>query len=148
MSVCARALAPICYVAPGGNDLSDGSYWAFAKADVMACYDALPPAGGTIYIMGGGRSEESIPACKSSDPRGCGIWIMGKNDPNYPRPPWGWRKAKPVTFVGVGVNGMSQQGAIPQVGISAGSSTTPGIWLSSSTTSVSFENIAMSYPNP
>ena len=60
----------------------------------------------------------------------------------------GWRKAKPVRFIGVGVNAMSQQGAIPQVGISAGSSTTPGIWLSSSTTSVSFENLAMSYPNP
>ena len=142
------AQSPICYAKPGGNDLNDGSYWAFAKADVMACYDALPPTGGTIYMMGGGKNGEGLPACKSSDPRGCGIWIMGKNDPNYPRPPWGWRKAKPVTFVGVGVNVASQQGSIPQVHIAAGSTASPGIWLSSSNISVSFENISMSYPNP
>jgi hypothetical protein len=144
------AQSSICYSKPGGSDSNDGSFWAFAKADVMACYDALPPAGGTIYIMGGGKAGEGIPACKVDDPHGCGIWIMGRNDPNYTHPPAGWRRGqgKAVSFIGVGVNNMSQQGSAPQVSILAGSSTTPGIWLSSSTTSVSFENIAMAYPNP
>lgn len=139
------AQSPLCYAKAGGNDSNDGSYWASAKADVMACYDALPPAGGTIYIMGGGKAYEGIPACKVDDPHGCGIWIMGRKDPNYAHPPPGWRRAKPVQFIGVGVNSMSQQGAIPQVSLGTGS---PGIWLSSSTTSVSFENIFLSYPNP
>jgi hypothetical protein len=140
------AQSPICYAKPGGNDSDDGSYWAFAKADVMACYDALPPAGGTIYMMGGSRAFEGIPACRVDDPYGCGIWIMGPNDPNYSHPPAGWRKAKPVNFIGVGTNSQGPLTAAPQVSISAGSSTTPGIWLSSATNSVSFENISLKYP--
>lgn len=147
-AVPARAQSSICYAKPGGNDLNDGSYWAFAKADVMACYDALPPAGGTIYIMGGGKTGEGIPACRSTDPRGCGIWIMGAHDPNYTHPRAGWRKAKPVQFIGVGVNISSQQGKIPQVSIAAGDGSHPGIWLSSANISVSFENLSMAYPNP
>ena len=145
-AVPACAQSPICYAKPGGSDSNDGSYWAFAKADVMSCYDALPPSGGTIYIMGGGKAGEGIPACTASDPHGCGIWIMGRNDPNYARPPAGWRRAKPLSLIGVGTNTMSVQTPAPLVAISAGSPTTPGIWLSSATNSVSFENISMKYP--
>lgn len=143
----ADAQSSMCYAKSGGSDVNDGSYWSFAKADVMACYDALPPAGGAIYIMAGGRSGEGIPACKSTDPEGCGIWIMGRNDPNYSHPPAGWRKAKPVRFVGVGPNGMSGQGHAPMVNVSGGNSKYPLIWLSSSTTSIEFDNIgAFGYP--
>jgi len=145
IGVPAHAQAPVCFAAPGGNDLNDGSYWAFAKADVMACYDALPPTGGTIYLKDAGRNGRGVPTCSPNDPQRCGIWIMGPRDPNYFHPPAGWRKAKPVKFVGVGGSCMSQQGSSPQVCVSAGS---PGIWLSSSTTSVDFENLAIAYPNP
>ena len=89
MSARARAQAPICYAAPGGNDLNDGSYWAFAKADVMACYDALPPRGGTIFVADNASNRRTVPACKSTDPPGCGIWILGQGDPNYATLPAG-----------------------------------------------------------
>lgn len=143
----AYAQSSICYAKPDGNDLNDGSYWAFAKADVMACYDALPPAGGTIYIMGSGMKGDRIPACKSSDPNGCGIWIMGRWDPNYSHPPAGWRKAKTaVSFVGVGgqsFNTFGRQGTVIVNGGSAVDNNHPGIWLSSFGNIMRFENIQL-----
>ena len=142
----ASAQSTICYAAPGGNDSSDGSYWAFAKADIMSCYDALPPVGGTIYIKEDGKKGTAVPACEPSAPKGCGIWIMGKNDPNYANPPAGWRRAKgTVAFVGVGstIAGFT---VTPQVGIAAGGNDEnhPGIWLSN-VYSHSFRNLRIYY---
>ena len=141
--------APICYAAPGGNDLSDGSYWAFAKADVMACYDALPPGGGTIFVRDGGDRRLAVPACKTTDPPGCGIWIMGWHDPNYAHPPAGWRKAKSaVKIVGMAGTFGAQFTFGSQVEVDSGGGDThhPGIWLSS-IQNMTFENIALSnYP--
>jgi hypothetical protein len=128
----AFAQSSICYAAPGGNDARDGSSWALAKADIMSCYDALPQAGGTIYFRDDGNKDRSIPACAPSDPPGCGIWIMGKRDPNYARPPAGWRRAKTtVEMIGVG-SSITAGGIIPQAGVTAGGNDAnhPGIWLS------------------
>lgn len=148
--VPARAQSSVCYAKSGGSDSNDGSYWAFAKADVMACYDALPSRGGTIYIMDGGRDGGGIPACKPSDPHGCGIWIMGQIDPNYPHPPDGWRRAKAaVSFVGVGGTHLSFNSYQGQVFVSAGDGNDiyhPGIWLSGVGSSLHFENLAIQYP--
>jgi hypothetical protein len=142
----ASAQSTICYAAPGGNDLNDGTYWAFAKADIMACYDALPPVGGTIYFKDDGSKTAAVHACKPSDPNGCGIWIMGHNDPNYAHPPAGWHRAKgTVAFLGVGSDFTSFT-ISPQVGISAGGNDEnhPAIWLSD-VQSHTFKNLKIYY---
>ncbi|HEV2382721.1 MAG TPA: hypothetical protein VG206_23385 [Terriglobia bacterium] len=144
----ARAQSPICYAAPGGNDLADGSYWAFAKADIMSCYDALPPTGGVIWLMESGVGE-GVRACKPTDPPGCGIWIMGQGDPNYAHPPAGWRRRKTtVAIMGVAGGSATVLQRTPQVTISAGSGADtnhPAIWLSS-VEAMTFENLSIAYP--
>ncbi|MGO8791401.1 MAG: hypothetical protein ACLQVL_28985 [Terriglobia bacterium] len=139
-SAHARAQAPICYASPEGNDLNDGSYWAFAKADIMACYDSLPSEGGIIYVRD--AHAKAIPACKVTDPPGCGIWLMNSFDPNYSHPLPGWRKFKPIHIVGVGgdVNAAGNHSA--QVAVSAGGSDTnhPAIWISTNGSSM-IENL-------
>src|SRR5579871_5101435 len=92
IALTARAQSPICYAAPEGKDTNDGSYWAFAKADLMSCYDALPVGGGTIYFRDSGVKGKVTSACSPSDPPGCGIWIMNASDPNYAHPSAGWRR--------------------------------------------------------
>ncbi len=142
----AFAQSSICYAAPGGKDSNDGSYWGSAKADIMSCYDALPNAGGTIYVRDEGGKGNTIPACPPGDPPGCGIWIMGKNDPNFARPPAGWRRTKgTVEIVGFG-NSITAGGIVPQAGVSAGGqdSSHPGIWLSD-VTCHTFKNLKIYY---
>jgi hypothetical protein len=147
-TVSARAQSPVCYAAWGGSDVNDGSSWASAKADIMSCYDALPDAGGTIYIADGGAGYP-IHACKTGDPAGCGIWIMGSGDPNFANPPAGWRRRKrTVAFRGCGGNSATIIQRTPQVSIAAGSGADtqhPAIWLSSVGAAL-FENIAIAYP--
>lgn len=128
----AHAQGTMCYAAPGGNDSSDGSYWAFAKADIMACYDALPADGGTIFVRDGGRGR-GVPACKPSDPPGCGIWLMGQYDPRYSSPPPGWRRIKAtVSIMGVGGTSSGPFTLGNQVGVQAGGKDVnhPSIWIS------------------
>ncbi len=143
----ADAQSSLCYAKPGGSDLNDGSYWAFAKADIMACYDALPATGGAIFVMGSG--SEGVPACKPSDPPGCGIWIMGQRDPNYAHPPAGWRRRKEtVAIIGVAGNSTTILERTPQVPIVAGGAADtnhPAIWLSC-VEAMHFENLSIAYP--
>jgi hypothetical protein len=143
-----RAQSPICFAAPGGSDLNDGSSWRFAKADIMACYDQLPSSGGSIYIADGGLGRP-IKACTATDPPGCGIWIMGRGDPNYANPPAGWRLRKTtVAFRGFGGNSATILQRTPQVSIAAGSGSDtnhPSVWLSN-VEAVLFENLAIAYP--
>lgn len=145
----AHAQSSFCYAKPGGSDLNDGSYWAFAKADIMACYDALPAAGGVIFVMDSGASGKGIPACKPTDPPDCGIWIMGRNDPNYAHPPAGWRRRKTtVAIIGVAGGSATILQRTPQVSIVAGGgrdTNHPAIWLSS-VEAMKFENLAIAYP--
>jgi hypothetical protein len=133
------------FVAPEGNDRNSGLSWGSAKLTIMAAYDALPAAGGTVFISS--RSTELVAATSTA---GQGIWIMGPADPNYANPPSGWRKAKPVSFVGVSGGTSDQQGHIPATPISAGSSATntqPAIWLSStSAINFLFANLEIKYP--
>jgi hypothetical protein len=128
-----------CYASPHGNDLADGLTFRTAKQDVMSCYDAIP--GGTIILLDGGHGTP-LRACPHKDPAGCGIWIMGSEDPNYARPPAGWRKEKAISFVG----GMGTGNGAPshdyQTRVAAGGSDLkhPGIWLSSAF-QITFESI-------
>lgn len=148
--VPAAAQAPLCYASPDGNDGNDGSGWASAKADIMACYDALPGVGGTIYIKAGDRNGATIPACKPGDPQGCGIWIMGPKDPNFPHPPPGWRRAKTVSFIGIpyrDASNMNQWKGVVAVAAGGNSDNNhPSIWLSAATVAIHFENLSFAYP--
>jgi hypothetical protein len=142
----ASAQSSICYAASGGNDTNDGSYWAFAKADIMSCYEALPDVGGTIYIKDD-IDKTGIPACKPSDPPGCGIWIMGQRDPNYVHPAAGWRRSKrAVNFIGVAGNTAAAFALGPQVKVAGGGNDSdhPNLWLSD-TQLHSFYNINFVY---
>jgi hypothetical protein len=133
--------SPMQYVSFSGNDSNDGLSWGSAKKTVMAGYDALPAAGGVIYIMQGANSASGVVATST---QGQGIWIMGTQDPNYSNPPPGWRRQKAnVAFEGVGGTdhaGNSHLGG--QVTIFGGgiSNNQPCIWLAGGTNYL-FENI-------
>lgn len=136
-----------CYAKPDGAESNDGSSWDEAKDSLMGCYDSMSGDGGTIYFTDGNLrgDSQSVRACKKSDPPGCGIWIMGRNDPNISHPPRGWRLAKRsgVNFVGVGGGNFganSHDG--PKVGVAAGGNRRdlPSIWLSS-VVNITFANM-------
>src|ERR1035437_3948726 len=128
--------AGVCYVNIGGQDAADGRSWDTAKESLMACYDSLSAGGGTIFFSDGGvYSGSQVQACRKDDPPGCGIWIMGKNDPNYAHPPRGWRRAKhAISFVGVGGSSFGANSRVGgKSGVRAGSGVDrnhPSIWLS------------------
>jgi cell division septation protein DedD len=131
----------ICYAFPTGNDSADGSTISRAKQDVMSCYDAIP--GGTVFLLDGGHGVP-LRACPHTAPAGCGIWIMGPADPDYSRPPSGWRKEKAISFVGGVKTGGEGSGHDYQTNILAGGpdSRHPGIWLSS-TSQITFVNLSI-----
>ena len=145
----------ICYTAAWGKDVNDGLSWGSAKATIMACYDALPQNGGTIFIAQSGIGDPG--AVTANDVPGGGIWIMGPNDPNYKNPnffppngPWRRLKAPSVRFVGVASSSQQQnghKGGIVHIG--AGSSRDnnhPCIWLSATAGYLYFENLGCFYP--
>jgi hypothetical protein len=145
----------ICYTAAWGKDVNDGLSWGSAKATIMACYDALPPKGGTIFIAQNGNGDAG--AVAANEVPGGGIWIMGANDPNYKNPnffppngPWRRLKAPSVRFVGVASSSQQQnghKGGIVHIG--AGSSRDnnhPCIWLSATGGYLYFENLGCFYP--
>lgn len=139
--------APICYAAYNGNDLSNGLSPGTAKRSVMACYDALPTGGGTIFLLNGGVAGQNVPSCKTTDPAGCGIWIMGSNDPNFTSPPAGWRRTKgSVNFIGLaGTSGAAfAQGNMVTVTGGGTDAMHPNVWLSDVYSS-RFSNIDFSF---
>ena len=132
---------PICYASYYGADTNDGLTLATPKADIMACYDALPSSGGTILAYGG---SSGINACKATDPAGCGIWIMASGDPNFSSPPAGWRTAKGAVSI-IGVTGTSSFfGQGPRLIVLAGNSSNPPIWLSNVVGGFTLQNLSFS----
>jgi hypothetical protein len=74
----------ICHVSPNtGNDANDGLSEGLAKADITACWQAMPqfdiltnaPAGGTIYVTSGAAVGNPLGA-------NVGLQIAGSGDPN------------------------------------------------------------------
>lgn len=142
-----RTRVGMCYASPDGSDSNDGLSWASAKYSLMGCYDGMGGDGGTIYFTDSNFTGDYglVHACKRGDPPGCGIWIMGHNDPNIAHPPPGWRVAKKagVNFVGVGgANFGANSHDGPKVGVAAGGNrhNLPSIWLSS-VVNISFANM-------
>lgn len=82
------------YVHPSGNDSNDGLSWATPKKYILSAYDALPTAGGTIYIA----DQSNV----GGEVANQGIWIIGPFDPDFASPPAGWRQQKIVEFIGRG----------------------------------------------
>lgn len=140
----------VCYASPDGSDANAGLSWESAKGSLMGCYDSMSGGGGTIYFTDGRNlngSSKRVPACTPHDPPGCGIWILGHNDPNFAHPPAGWRVTKRagVNFVGVGgasFGANSHDG--PKVGVAAGGNqhNLPSIWLSS-VYNITFANMVL-----
>ena len=84
----------ICYFGTSGNDTNTGENAGIAKLTWLGCYDALPTAGGTIYVLNG---QGTGPACSPTS--GQGIGLAGPLDPGYGSLPAGWRQAKPITTI-------------------------------------------------
>jgi len=138
---------PICYVAHGGRDENDGESWTAAKGDIMACYDALPELGGTIFVaQGRGGEAEYVPATNMP---GQGIWIMGGNDPNFRHPPPGWRRSKVrVSFIGVAATSHqanAHKGGAVQIGAGGPLNSQPALWLSGVSGGHYFQNLKFGY---
>ncbi len=133
----------ICYVSAAGNDLNDGLSWGTAKLTIMACYDALPLAGGTIYNTNGVAATSTA---------GQGIWIMGPGDPNFASPPVGWRKAKSgaVNFIGnAGVTLGTNSNFGGRTSIVCGSAADlnhPCVWISATNSTMNFSNHNYAFP--
>jgi hypothetical protein len=145
----------ICYTAAWGKDVNDGLSWGSAKATIMACYDALPQKGGTIFIAQNGNGDAG--AVAANEAPGGGIWIMGANDPNYNNPnffppngPWRKLKVPSVRFVGVASSSQMQnghKGGVVRIGAgSARDNNHPCIWLSATAGYLYFENLGCFYP--
>jgi hypothetical protein len=125
------------FVDSAGNDANDGLSPGTPKLTVMAGYDALPSAGGTISICAAGGAFVNATATA-----GQGIWIAGGTDPNFSSLPAGWRQWKPVTFQGACGNNAPSEGSKALVNIGAGSSTASEIILSSiGGAAISFNNL-------
>jgi len=128
------------YAHPSGDNANDGKSWGTAKQTILAAYDSLPAAGGTIFIadntnIGGEVSNQ-------------GIWLIGPNDPNWGSPPTGFRAVKPVEFIGVGSTNSIQFG-FPSAKIngSAYDEDKPVIWLAGTGVPVRFRNLSAYYIN-
>src|SRR5580700_2813120 len=129
------------YVAASGSDASDGLSEETAKLTVMAAYAALSARGGTIYIYDGASCNSLARA---------GIWIMGKTDPNYKRPPSGWAQMKggSVTFVGIPKDNYGPNAHMGRANLAVCGSDRdinhPGIWISGVTNPLYFQNLNIS----
>jgi hypothetical protein len=127
----------IKFVSPKGSDTDpqhNGSTWETAKRTILAAYDSLPDSGGTIFISNGSHVGGEI--------EGQGIWLTG-NSALLP----GWRKAKRVSFIGVG--GTATQFGMPAAGIIAGDHRNrrkPAIWIAHTSVGITFENLFTEYP--
>src|SRR5436853_510147 len=89
----------IQYVAPNGNDSASGADWTNAKKTILAAHDVFPDdgTGGTIFIASGSYVGGEVSQQ--------GLWFVGPHDPTYATPLTGWRRQKPVRFIGVGATG-------------------------------------------
>ena len=129
------------YVAPSGSDANDGLSEKTAKLTVMAAYAALSARGGMIYIYDGASCNSLTRA---------GIWIMGKTDPNYKRPPSGWAQMKggSVTLVGIPKDNYGPNAHMGRANLATCGSDRdinhPGIWISGVTNPLYFQNLNIS----
>jgi hypothetical protein len=138
--------ASIRYASALGNDANDGLSWGTAKLTILAAFDALPAAGGTIFLAGNDGFGVNVGGTVPNQ----GLWLIGPQDPLYGTPPAGWRQQKRLRLIGVGI-GVHGGNAIggPAVGINAGSGTDlakPAIWIAGTNIPLRFENLDIRYP--
>jgi hypothetical protein len=126
------------YAKPDGDNANDGLTWDSAKKDVVSAYDALPAAGGTIY-MATGTYADSVNTDR-------GLWLLNAQDPGYNggSPAGGWRVGKPIHLIGVGGGAHVSNGWARSPQMLGGSATDrlkPALWIAGGIGPTVFENI-------
>jgi hypothetical protein len=137
----------------GGSDSNDGCSWGSAKQTIRGALVSLPggstspdsTSSGVVYYTDGTPAD--------LNGTGCGLWLIGPNDPNFASPPSCWIKygggSGALTIVGLP---LKNYGPNPHKGRSlmgGGSSVDryhPGLWLSGMAGTLYFENMAFEYP--
>lgn len=140
----------IVYASPNGSDSNDGFSWGTAKLTVLGAYNALPSAGGTIYVSGSTFNNTTAVHCTPTS--GQGLGFANSLDPNFSSMPevisgMYWVKASNnVSVVGVSGNQASQNAIqAPAVFLACGGNTSPAFQLSG-VIGYSFQNLAVAYP--
>jgi hypothetical protein len=151
-----KGYAGMLYVdsTPGGcggtgcADSNDGKSIGSAMSTVAHAICSLPggncatqfAGSGTIYVVNNS---------KASSISGCGIWLMGTNDPKYASPPPCWFKTRQgsngLRIVGIQAQTYGPNGQAPAAAINGGSNVDrshPLIWISALNGSLEIDNIA------
>ena len=151
-----KGYAGMLYVdsTPGGcggagcTDSLDGKSIGSAMATVAHAICSLPggncatqfAGSGTIYVVNNSNASSTS---------GCGIWLMGTNDPNYAAPPPCWLKtthgSDGLRIIGISSQTYGPNGQAPAAAVNGGSSVDrshPLVWISALNGSVEIDNIA------
>ena len=138
----------------GCTDSNDGKSIGSAVATVAHAICSLPggncatqsAGSGTVYVVNDSNA---------SNTSGCGIWLMGTNDPNYASPPPCWLKtthgSNGLRVVGISAQTYGPNGQAPAAAINGGSNVDrshPLVWISAINGSVEIDNIADGGGNP
>lgn len=132
----------------GCTDSNDGKSIGSAMATVAHAICALPGGNCTTQFAGSGTIYV-VNNSNASSTSGCGIWLMGTNDPNYTTPPPCWLKTSQgsngLRIIGISLQTYGPNGQAPAVAINGGSNVDrshPLIWISALNGSVEIDNVA------
>ena len=125
------SIPSIQWVHSSGNDSDAGTEDA-PKLTVVAAYDALPAAGGTI-ICSGDLVDLGEP-----------LWLIGPTDPNVASPPAGWRPQKRLHLTSRG--GMSGAFVETPTTLINCTGATVGVWFAGTNIPITLENVDLLYP--
>jgi len=151
-----KGYAGMLYVdsTPGGcggagcTDSLDGKSIGSAMATVAHAICSLPggncatqtAGSGTIYVVNNSNASSTS---------GCGVWLMGTNDPNYGSPPPCWLKttqgSNGLRIIGISSQTYGPNGQAPAAAINGGSNVDrshPLVWISALNGSVEIDNVA------
>src|SRR5208337_4555965 len=139
-----------CFVTAEGNDgTGDGLSWGSSKLTITGCLIALP--GGSAGTSGSGTVWVGPNATANASGATYGMWLMGPSDPNFASPPTGWLKCTNCAISTIGIQNAigGPNGHKPRIFVASGSGADPNhpsIWLSATSSSMSFSNMQFNYP--
>jgi hypothetical protein len=138
----------------GCTDSNDGKSIGSAMATVAHAICSLPGGNCATQFVGSGAIYV-VNNSNASGSSGCGIWLMGTNDPNYASPPPCWLKttqgSNGLRIIGISSQTYGPNGQAPAAAINGGSNVDrshPLIWISALNGSVEIDNVADGSGNP